>query len=318
MDDKVSVIINCFNGDEYLRQAIESVYSQTYQNWEIIFWDNCSNDNSSSIANSFDNRLKYFFSKKKTTLSEARKLAVSKSTGKWIAFLDTDDFWFEDKLFLQMEKLKNTNFIVCYGGVNEVSESGRLIRSLVPKYPDGNQLKDHLKQFDINMVTPIIRKKALEENNINFDEKIVASEEYNIFMKLACVGEFCTINKVLGVWRIRLNSLTNQSIEFWSKDRKYTLNQLKRIMPNIEEKFPEEYSYALATADYYEARFLIDSKKYFQARQIMYKIKTYSFTFFFLWLISYVPFFWNVLHEESVKRFLSANLLRKSKTKNNN
>ena len=41
------------------------------------------------------------------------------------------------------------------------------------------------------MVTPIIRKKALEENNINFDEKIVASEEYNIFMKLACVGEFC-------------------------------------------------------------------------------------------------------------------------------
>ena len=137
-------------------------------------------------------------------------------------------------------------------------------------------------------------------------------------MKLACVGEFCTINKVLGVWRIRLNSLTNQSIAFWSKDRKYTLNQLKRIMPNIEEKFPEEYSYALATADYYEARFLIDSKKYFQARQIMNKIKTYSFTFFFLWLISYVPFFWNVLHEESVKRFLSANLLRKSKTKNNN
>ena len=127
-----------------------------------------------------------------------------------------------------MEKLKNTNFIVCYGGVNEVSESGRLIRSLVPKYPDGNQLKDHLKQFDINMVTPIIRKKALEENNINFDEKIVASEEYNIFMKLACVGEFCTINKVLGVWRIRLNSLTNQSIAFWSKDRKYTLNQLKK------------------------------------------------------------------------------------------
>ena len=66
MDDKVSVIINCFNGDEYLRQAIESVYSQTYQNWEII-WDNCSNDNSSSIANSFDNRLKYFLSKKTTS-----------------------------------------------------------------------------------------------------------------------------------------------------------------------------------------------------------------------------------------------------------
>ena len=56
----ISVIINCFNGEEYLREAIDSVYSQTYKNWEIVFWDNASTDSSSSIAKTYDSRLNYF------------------------------------------------------------------------------------------------------------------------------------------------------------------------------------------------------------------------------------------------------------------
>ena len=56
-DPLVTIIINCFNGESYLKEAIESVYEQTYDNWEIIFWDNCSTDDSSYIAKSFDNNL---------------------------------------------------------------------------------------------------------------------------------------------------------------------------------------------------------------------------------------------------------------------
>ena len=50
----VSVIINCFNGEKYLHEAINSIYRQTYQDWEIIFWDNQSTDDSAKIAQSFD------------------------------------------------------------------------------------------------------------------------------------------------------------------------------------------------------------------------------------------------------------------------
>ena len=60
MENKVSIIINCFNGEKYLREAIESVYAQTYANWEIIFWDNNSSDSSSNIVKKFDKKLKYF------------------------------------------------------------------------------------------------------------------------------------------------------------------------------------------------------------------------------------------------------------------
>ncbi|MEK7079138.1 MAG: glycosyltransferase, partial [Patescibacteria group bacterium] len=61
---KVSIIMNCFNGSKYLRESIDSVYAQTYRNWEIIFWDNASTDNSAEIAKNYDSRLRYFRSER--------------------------------------------------------------------------------------------------------------------------------------------------------------------------------------------------------------------------------------------------------------
>ena len=97
----VSVVMNCYNGEKFLKEALDSVYSQTYQNWEIIFWDNCSTDNSRCIAGSFDLRLKYYKSSEIINLGAARKSAVEKCSGVFIAFLDVDDKWFSKKLEIQ-------------------------------------------------------------------------------------------------------------------------------------------------------------------------------------------------------------------------
>ena len=59
-DPLVSVIINCYNGERFLKEAIDSVYAQTFSDWEIILWDNASTDNTAEIAMSYDDRLKYF------------------------------------------------------------------------------------------------------------------------------------------------------------------------------------------------------------------------------------------------------------------
>ena len=78
----VSVIMNCFNGEQYLSQAVKSVLDQDYDNFEVIFWDNQSTDNSASIFKSFnDKRLKYFYANKHTNLYEARNHAIEKSNG---------------------------------------------------------------------------------------------------------------------------------------------------------------------------------------------------------------------------------------------
>ena len=129
----VSIIMNCYNSGRFLKEAIDSVYAQTYSNWEIIFWDNASTDNSSDIAQKYDDRLKYYRNSKTTEIGEARNLALSKVSGNYLAFLDCDDLWMPNKLNLQVDLLEN-NFDskFCYGGVHYIDEYGKKIRDTIP------------------------------------------------------------------------------------------------------------------------------------------------------------------------------------------
>ncbi len=75
----ISVIMNCYNGEKFLREALDSVLTQTYTNWELIFWDNQSTDKSKDILLSYnDSRLKYFYATQHTNLGKARNLAMKK------------------------------------------------------------------------------------------------------------------------------------------------------------------------------------------------------------------------------------------------
>ena len=91
---KISVIINCHNGEKYLDQCLKSILNQKYKNIEIIFFDNLSSDNSKNIIRNFsDERIKFFSSKKKLSLYHARNQAIDYASGELIAFLDVDDWW---------------------------------------------------------------------------------------------------------------------------------------------------------------------------------------------------------------------------------
>ena len=100
---EVSVIMNCYNCSKYLKEAIDSVYAQTYQDWEIVFWDNASSDNSAEIAKRYNNKLKYFHAEITIPLGQARNRAIEKAKGKYIAFLDCDDVWLPEKLEKQVK-----------------------------------------------------------------------------------------------------------------------------------------------------------------------------------------------------------------------
>ena len=120
----VSVIMNCLNCEQYLREAIDSVYAQTYDNWEIIFWDNGSCDQSEDIARSYDSKLRYFKSEVTSILGAARVLAVSNAKGRYFAFLDCDDIWLKEKLEKQMKIFSEDgeNLALVYGGCEVLYE----------------------------------------------------------------------------------------------------------------------------------------------------------------------------------------------------
>ena len=102
----VSVIINCFNGEPFLKESIESVLEQSYQDWELIIWDNQSTDRTPAIVSSYDDgRIRYFRAESFEPLGRARNLAADHARGEWIAFLDCDDLWKSDKLSLQIAEV---------------------------------------------------------------------------------------------------------------------------------------------------------------------------------------------------------------------
>ena len=104
----ISVVMSVYNGEKFLQEAIDSVLAQTYQNWELIFWDNQSTDNSAKIFKSIDDqRLKYYYAPQHTWLYEARNYAIEKSSGEYFAFLDVDDWWIPEKLEKQLRYFEN-------------------------------------------------------------------------------------------------------------------------------------------------------------------------------------------------------------------
>ena len=310
MSPKVSIVMNCHNGERYLRQAIESIYSQTFKDWQIVFFDNASTDNSAKIAKSFDANIKYIHHSKLIPLGEARKIALEHSDGEWIAFLDTDDVWYPHKLSFQLEALEESDYIVGYGGVQLISSSGKKLSCAKPVNTSGNILEGLLNQFDINMVTPIIRKSVLSKLGINFDPIITASEEYNLFIRLAANGKFLTQDEVLGQYRIYENSLTDKQIALWAFERRYTLSQLEIENPGIKSKYPKAFVEAEARAAYYEAQYLMSLGKRDDCIKTLYKLIDINITYRVLYYLSYFPSIWRIIHRRKT-RMIIINIARR-------
>ena len=113
MNPKVSILMNCFNGEEFLQAALESIFAQTYSNYEIIFIDNHSTDNSINIANTFkDPRLIIRSTPEHCNIGKARSFGSQFFSGKYLAFLDVDDLWVPTKLTKQVGLMEDQNLVL--------------------------------------------------------------------------------------------------------------------------------------------------------------------------------------------------------------
>jgi glycosyltransferase involved in cell wall biosynthesis len=298
---KVSIIINCHNGERHLKEAIDSIYSQTFGDWEIIFFDNSSTDGSAVIAKQYDNRLKYKLNNNLIPLGAARKLAVELASGEWVAFLDVDDKWYENKLKCQLDALEGTGYVACYAGIREITEKGNKIRDILPAHSSGNIFKGLLQQFDVNMVTPMFKREIVLKYGITFDPEITASEEYNFFVRISAKGEFLVQRKLLGEYRVSPGSLTDRQIKYWARERRHTLNSLEIENEGIKAKFPEAFREAEARAAYYEAQYLMSEGRENDARKLLWQVRGQDYRYNLLYFASRFSPIWRILHKRSVR-----------------
>lgn len=116
MTDLVSIIMPNHNCAKYIPETIKSVLAQTYFNWELLFVDDCSTDNSVDIVKGInDERIKIYVNEKNSSAAISRNLALREAKGKYIAFLDSDDLWTPEKLEKQIAFMKENGYAFTYG-----------------------------------------------------------------------------------------------------------------------------------------------------------------------------------------------------------
>ena len=231
----VSVIMNCHNGEKYLRKSIESTIQQTYKNWELVFFDNFSTDKSKKILKNYiDKRIKYFKSKKYLTLYKARNIAIKKAKGKYIAFLDTDDWWYKTKLEEQIKFLKKnkkyqmiyTNFYLYFQNINKFKKG-------YSSLPSGSITQKLLNTYSIGISTVLLEKKIFKK--FMFNEKYNIIGDFDFFINLSRYYNLGSIEKPLTFYRIHKSNFSIKKVDLHYNELKNWLNFNEKKL--LKQKF---------------------------------------------------------------------------------
>jgi glycosyltransferase involved in cell wall biosynthesis len=250
----VSVVMNCYNSAKYLREAIDSVFAQTYQNWEIVFWDNQSTDQSAEIAKSYsDVRLRYFLAPEFTKLGQARNCAVTNAKGEWFGFLDCDDIWMPGKLASQMDIVMHESIELglVYGHclvINSDDECSSHWANRQNKYtkdtflktlPEGRIFEKLLKFNFIPMVTAIVSRSIYHEVGVLSDYFEMA-EDYELFVKISASKKIRAVQNNVAFYRVHKH---NNSIDNLDKGFNEILEIVGRYLPDVAANNGLNYQY---------------------------------------------------------------------------
>ena len=225
MSELVSIITPVFNSEKYLDECICSVLNQTYLNWELIIIDDMSNDNSKSIINRYsktDKRIKPFFLKDNVGAAMARNYAISKIEGKYLAFLDSDDIWFANKLELQINFMKLNNYSFVFSSYDVISEDGMKIISKI-KVPKQISYNSYLKNTIIGCLTVVIdvtKHRSFKMPNLR------SSHDMAAWLNLLRYDSYAFgLNQTLAQYRLVKSSNTSNKLkaiyDVWKVYRKY-------------------------------------------------------------------------------------------------
>lgn len=223
MNSQVSVIMNCRNGEKYLKESLKSVLEQTYKNWELIFVDNESTDNSKKIFGEFsDKRMKYIFIEKSVNLGSARQIALENCNGEYISFLDTDDLWFPNKLEEQIPYFKDPKVGMVISNTVFFSEhKEKNFYKISP--PSGYVFYNLLKNYYISLETLVCRKSFLEQISFKFEKDYSMISDLDLTLRLSMVSKLAFCPLILAKWRV------HKSSDSWNKKELFFSEQLKLI-----------------------------------------------------------------------------------------
>lgn len=225
---KVSIVVPVYNGENFVNEAIDSILSQTYKNYEIIVVDDGSKDRTKKVLQKYKNKIRYFY-KENGGVASALNYGISKMTGDYFAWLSHDDCYYPNKLESQIDvlsQLSDKNTII-FSNFDLVNESCKFIAKT--NYLNNTSNKELCKTYYpvlkgiINGDTILINKKCFEDVGL-FDERLKTTQDYDMWYRLFKKYASYCVNESLVKYRVHPNQDTNKNpaakIEgnaFWKK-----------------------------------------------------------------------------------------------------
>ena len=224
MSALVSIITPSYNSARFINDCVNSVFEQTYTNWELIIVDDASYDNSKELISDIaatDNRIKFVFLTLNIGVAGGRNIALEKSKGRYIAFLDSDDVWKKEKLTMQIHFMQSHDVSFSFSSYEPMSENGIEIFKEI-KAPFKIDYNTLLKNTIIGCLTVVLDKDKIGDFKVPnlktsqdlalwlsiMKDGVIA---YGIKQSLAyyrIVGKSNTSNKFkvfVGVWKVYRN-----------------------------------------------------------------------------------------------------------------
>lgn len=203
---EVSIIVPSYNRAEFLEATLASIQNQSFKDFEVIFVDDGSTDNTEEILRKFceqDPRFKYF-KQENSERAVARSYGLSLANSDLLCLVDSDDIWYPNKLEQQLKVMReDPEIVLSYASVNRIDMQGKAIRSKPRQHRgfSGYVFFDLLMRNFIPSVTPMFRKKAFEavgKQNTEF----IPYEDWDFWLRLSRQGKFFHIKEALGDYRL--------------------------------------------------------------------------------------------------------------------
>lgn len=287
----VTVVINCYNGEKYLRQAIDSVYAQTAGDWEIVFWDDASTDASASIARSYDARLRYFRGETRIPLYAARNRAIAQARGSYIGFLDCDDEWLPDKLEKQIAAFAaDARVGLVYSNVRIVDADGRgRVWYQDDRQPQGSAFGALLQHYHLMIPSVMVARRALDSLRDGFDESLHMSGDTDLFLRIAHDWNVAYVPQVTALYREHGENMTVLRRELGLVENDYIVSKLSRLYDGFRRDYQAELIAFSARA---HKGFVFNTWRSGRSREARGLARRYLSTaraMFALYLLSFVP-----------------------------
>ena len=205
----ISVIMPVYNGEKTIRETIESVFNQTFPDWELIVINDGSQDATLEILNSIQDPRLRVFSYPNAGQATSRNRGISQACGEYISFIDADDLWTPDKLEAQLQVLQaNPQAAVAYSWTKCIDEVGQVSRRGSHISVTGDVYKNLLVvNFLENGSNPLIRRQALNEVG-SFDESLTPAEDWDLWLRLAARYHFEVVSSPQILYRVSVKSAT--------------------------------------------------------------------------------------------------------------